>query len=219
VIAVLAAPGRAEACDPNRNPTGFNHYAVIRTFHAAGADRGARVLLKTDQMSSDTSNTQLVNHELWYSVTGDGSHWVEVGVTDGPVHDEVFWGDNRAGGGYHEHYPGVSWQLGSFYEAKVSYAGLRCAWNVYFGGVYLGTSTSNCAGPQRGLAAGIESTHANGNPSLSGHLADWEKLEDGSWSFGWDDVASYSSCPADIIRIFGVLPSDEYTHQVLYGPA
>jgi hypothetical protein len=229
-ITAAAAPQIADACSTYE---GGHYYAIIQKLDATNAANGAAIQIFTNSLTAANS-TSFVNHEMWYGVNGNGSYWVEVGFKDGstcrsatsaydpqydcssiaPVHQAVFWADQRAnGGGYHEHYPSYKWLQDAYYEVQVDWAGVSCAWNVYVGVSYVGTSTANCAGPTRYLAAGIESTNAAATQHVGGYLTEWEeKHSNNAWAAGWEGAALYATCPADI-RNYG-----NYTNEVLHGP-
>jgi hypothetical protein len=198
VIIVGAAsivPSAAAAlCTPGPSSNG-EWYATVAS-NPMNANRAASVNIQTNTLAvlydgvEDEGAGDFVTQELWYEVNSTGTcsssslscaYWVEVGVGDGgidcgSVHDQIFWADNRDGGGYNEHCPNVGWSLGSTYTAEVQWAGVSCAWNVFFGGVNLGTSTSNCGGATRGLQAGLESTLGAPVP-VRGTLASGGTLE------------------------------------------
>jgi len=184
------------------------------------AGRGAAIDIDTTSLTSNASN--FVDHEMWYGVVGGGGYWVEVGVTDGitssgnDVNHHVFWADNRDnGGGYHEHYPNVSWQFDAYYQNKIVWSGQSCQWDVYFGGVNLGSSTNNCAGANRYLAAGIEATSASTDEHVGGFMADWQRKDNSSnWHSDWSGATVSADCPADINESSTV----HQTQEVLHGP-
>jgi hypothetical protein len=183
------------------------------------AGKGAAIYIYTNSLSSDGSD--FVDHEMWYGVVGGGAYWAEVGVTDGItssgnyVNQRVFWADNRNGGGYHEHYPSVGWKLNAWYQDKIVWSGQSCAWDVYFGGVKLGTSTGNCGGSNRYLAAGIEATSASSNEHVGGYMANWQRKDtSNNWHGDWSGATTSADCPADIIT----LPNTQETEEVLHGP-
>ena len=230
LLALARAPD-ANACS-GPNPDGHTYAEIVKA-NAGAATNGAEVLINTNSLTADnTWHFAFVNHEMWYGVDSTGSYWVEVGFKTGstcrsapsaaggctgetPVNNAIFWADQRAsGGGYHEHYPNVSWKYDAWYEAAVTYAGKSCAWNVYVGGVYLGQSTGNCASGNRWLAAGLESTNYDSGQHVGGSLADWKELTVyGVWVNGWEDPGLYFNCPADIIW-----NGDWATEEQLHGP-
>ena len=216
--ALTAGARQALACHTH---TSGHWYAILWNTSVSDTDagRGAAINIDTNSLSSDASD--FVDHEMWYGVVGGGAYWVEVGVTDGitssgsDVNQHIFWADNRNGGGYHEHYPSVSWQLNAFYQNKVVWSGQSCAWDVYFGGVKLGTSTNNCAGSNRYLAAGIEATSASTNEHVGGYLESWQRKDNSNnWHGDWSGATTTADCPADINTFSGV----HETEEVLHGP-
>ena len=203
--ATLMAPAIASA----------HYYAETQASSYFSANNGAYVVLQSDILSSTCNNNSknFVNHEMWYWVDPNASTWVEVGVKDGVnvsnncMSHQVFWADERpGGGGYHEHYPNVGWSLGSGYAHEVINAGSTCSWTVYFGGVNLGTSTNNCPGSgdpnNRLMTAGIETTSQS-----VGNVRGWE------WGFnedsptqgwigcGWDGNFIWDNAPPYIQTI------------------
>ena len=216
VIAALVLPRAADACSPYR---GGHYYAILQKANATNATSGAAIYIFTNSLTA-ANGSSFVDHEMWYGVDGAGAHWVEVGVTDGVteygsvVHHAVFWADNRAGsGGYHEHYPSVRWSSNVYYQVQVAWAGVPCAWNVFFGGTYIGRSTANCAGPTRMLEAGIESTNAAATQHVGGYMTGWEeRARNNIWYRGWENPGLYATCPA-AIKSYG-----PYTNEVLHGP-
>jgi hypothetical protein len=201
---------------------GPHWYALIQKSQTSRAEHGAAIAIDTTSLTSGAPASDFVHHEMWYGVTGNCSYWVEVGVKDGagfdsanPLHHAVFWADNRAnGGGYHEHYPNIGWSLGAYYQVKVVWVGNN-SWNAYFGGVYLGTSTSNYyGGVQRCLTAGIEATRAAATDHVGGHMFGWaRKARNNVWYQDWDGKIFYSDCPADID-----VDNNNVTSEVLHGP-
>lgn len=158
------------------------------------ADDGAWINIDTAILTlSSCSNT--ITHEMWYETYQSGAYWVEVGVQSGQpsglcFENILFWADNRPnGGGYHQHFYGnVGWSLNSWYGMSITTSG-SCAWSVVFGGVTLGTSTSNCPGSGRTLAAGIEHiVNASATDSVAGYFTNWERLNSSdAWWNGWDN--------------------------------
>jgi hypothetical protein len=219
VMAVAIGPSaHASVCTPHL--ANQHWYAQILKFNTARAQHGAAINLETTTLTSGSPAIAFVNHEMWYGVTGNCSYWVEVGVKDGMtdsalvVNQAVFWADNRSnGGGYHEHYPAVAWKLGAYYQLVVQWAG-GYSWNVYFGGVHLGTSTNNpYGGVYRCLQAGIEATRVAASDHVGGHMYNWLRKDTNNvWYHGWDGGSYYSDCPADIDASNGV------TTEVLHGP-
>jgi hypothetical protein len=139
---------------------------------------------------------------MWYEVSSTGQFWVEVGFKDGEnsgggcVSDEIFWADSRNGGGYNEHYFSNSWTLGSFFGAEITSSG-SCQWAVTLGGLNLGTSTANCPGSGRFLAAGIEASN-QGTGSARGFLSTWEEQNgSGTWIGSWDGVVPPNDLRSD----------------------
>jgi hypothetical protein len=224
VAAVVATGGAsstdASVCRPH--PAGNTWYAVMGRDNTSRAEHGAAINIDTTALSTGSPASEFVDHEMWYSVNAACNYWVEVGVTDGynqatgtVVHHAVFWADNRAnGGGYHEHYPNVSWNLGAYYQVKVVWAGNN-SWNSYFGGVFLGRSMSNYyGGVGRCLLAGLESTRAAATDHVGGHMFGWaRKARNDVWYQDWDGKYLWSYCPADID-----VSSNNVTTEVLHGP-
>jgi hypothetical protein len=217
-LATTFAAHPAHACTTK----GSGHYYVIQYDQTNDADHGARLALRTDNLTDSTPSSSFVDHEMWYGVNASGSHWVEVGVTDGEtisgtaVNQHVFWADNRGGGGgYHEHYPNVSWKLGPYYQVMVQWAGNN-AWNVYFGTIHLGTSTNNFdGGATRLLEAGIEAVHARSGDHVGGYINHPERKDaNDHWYNGWQNPAFLEDCPGDMKRTDSLT-----THEVLHGPA
>ena len=218
VLATSFAARPADACTTK----GSGHYYEIQYDITNDADHGASVAISTKHLTDATPSSSFVDHEMWYGVNASGSYWVEVGVTDGEtfsgsaVNQHIFWADNRAnGGGYHEHYPNVSWKIGPYYEAKVEWAG-NDSWNVYFGGVHLGTSTHNFyGGTTRALEAGIEAVTAHAGDKVDGYMNNPKRKDaNNQWYSGWQTPGIIQDCPGAIRRI------DSLTlHEVLHGPA
>jgi hypothetical protein len=224
LAAVAGAPAReAEACDPDPvlQPDGHYHwYAIIQADDVTGAGHGAAVDINTTRLRAGDPWSDMVNHEMWYAVTGDGQYWVELGFKDGangtfwwPVDQVFFWADRRNGGGYHEHYPSFTWGLGHYYTLKVVASG-SCSWDVYASGQHMGTSTDNCPGARRALEAGIEASPAHSDDLAHGYLMDWRKKDgDDHWSNGWPGVYTAETCPADIDIL-----SSGFAEEGLHGP-
>ena len=215
----------AAACTPGPDPDG-HYYGVIGADNVANeGNRAESAFLYTNNLTTADSS-DLVTHEMWYGVTGDASYWVEVGVMDGgartscflclsdDVFDAVFWADNRNGGSFNEHFPEVSWEPDQWYQVEVAFAGAACNWNVYFGGVNLGTSTSNCAGSTRAFHAGLESTSTSGVARVDGRVTSWS-VEDNNNNWTTWSPAFYANCPADIQFTSS---SHNETKEELHGP-
>jgi hypothetical protein len=185
---------------------------LINTFVSyPDANQGAQININTSQLSVETCSN-FVNHEFWYvTYTDTPNYWIEVGFKDGLtgsggcVNDVDFWADSRPDGSYNEHYPGNNWSFNKWYDAEVQWIS-SCTWNVILGGVVLGTSTSNCAGTNRQLAAGIEWYQGLGVSEFDeaeGYLTDWrEESSSGIWSNGWSGPTYLdSSSPPYIIGL------------------
>jgi hypothetical protein len=220
--ALLAAAGAPSALASVCSPHASGHYyAIIDKFVTSRAEHGAAINLETTTLSSGAPGSQFVNHEMWYGVTGNCTFWVEVGEKDGitaasgPVHHQIFWADNRANGlGYHEHFPAIAWNLGSYYQLRIAWVGNN-SWNIYFGGVFVGTSTRNFnGGSSRCLEAGIEATRAASTDHVGGRMYGWQRKDRfDRWNHDWDGISLQSDCPADIdVNSSGV------TTEVLHGP-
>jgi hypothetical protein len=215
-LGVSATPASAGVCTP---PSGGHYYALFYGTPPAVAVHGASLALYTSSLTTATPDSHFVDHEMWYGVDGDCNNWVEVGVTDGAKFSggsadrDIFWADNRAGGGYHEHYSSNTWSLNAWYETKVVWAG-DDSWEVYFGALKLGTSTHNHpVGTARCLESGIESVYASAGDHVGGHMSSWKhKDANDDWNPGWGVTSLLSDCPADIDIDSGV------TTEVLHGP-
>lgn len=222
IVAALTAigigPASASVCTPLQSPDD-HYYALFYGTPPAVAVHGASLALYTSSLTSATPDTNFVDHEMWYGVDGNCNNWVEVGVTDGmkfsggPADRDIFWADQRAGGGYHEHYSSSSWSLDAWYETKVVWVG-DDSWDVYFGGLKLGTSTHNHpVGTARCLESGIEAVYATAGDHAGGHMTSWKhKDANDDWSPGWGVTSLLSDCPADIDI------SNGETTEVLHGP-
>jgi hypothetical protein len=221
-VAVAAAGGASNAhasvCSPH--PAGRHWYAEMQKTYTPRAEHGAAINIDTTSLTTGSPDSQLVTHEMWYGVTGGCEYWVEVGVLDGaalgvgsPRH-AVFWADVRANGGLHVHLPAVGWRLGAYYQVKVTWAGNN-SWNVYFGGVFLGTSTNNYyGGVNRCLLAGLEASRAAATDHVGGHMFGWaRKARNDVWYQDWDGKSLWSDCPADID-----VTTSNVTTEVLHGP-
>ncbi len=156
---------------------------------------------------------------MWYGGTSGCHQWVEVGVTDGlkagggTVNQSVFWADSRAPypTNYHEHYSSMRWDMNRYYQARVAWAGVTGQWNVYFGGVFLGTSTNNSFGGdgQRCVKAGIE-TGQTPIPSdaTAGHLWAFQREDaQNNWHPDWGVPKSWCVHPA-LISLDGNFSSE-----------
>jgi hypothetical protein len=219
VAAAAAAPSaRASVCTPYQ---GGQWFASLHKENTSKAEHGAAINVDTTSLTSGSPGAQFVAHTLTYGVTGNCAYWVGVGVIDGtdgtssPVRRAIFWADRRGnGGGYHEHFPAVSWRFGAYYQLKVVWAGNN-SWNAYFGGVYLGTSTGNYyGGVNRCLVAGIDASRAFPSDHVGGHMFGWaRKARNDVWYQDWDGKSLYSTCPADID-----VSGNNVTTEVLHGP-
>jgi hypothetical protein len=220
VVAAGASSARASVC--TRHPAGQLWYADIEKHGTTKAEHGAAINLETNTLASGYPDLVYVDHVMWYGVTANCRFYVVVGVTDGSSptsggarHHAVFWGDNRAnGGGYHEHFPSLAWDLSAYYQVKVVWAGNN-SWAVYFGGVHLGTSLRNYyGGTGRCLAAGIAANGDDAKMHVTGHMYGWaRKARNDIWYQDWDGKSFFSYCPADID-----VSSINETTETLHGP-
>jgi hypothetical protein len=217
-VAAAAPSAHASVCTPYQ---GDQFFAIIQKYNTSKAEHGAAINVDTTQLTSSRPSTRFVDHQMYYGVTGDCSSWVSVGVMDGStgsstaVRRHVFWADNRAnGGGYHEHFPAVTWRLGAYYQMKVVWAGNN-SWNAYFGGVFLGRSAANYyGGVYRCLVAGIDAGSDWPGDHVAGHMYGWaRKARNDVWYQDWDGKSLFSICPADID-----VSSNNVTTETLHGP-
>jgi len=196
-VALLTAAADASAS---------HYYAEVGngSIPAGDADEGAQIDLETDTLVS-ACGSNFVDHEMWYGVVSGGAYWVEAGVTTGVSGGScytrtVFWADNRNGGGYHEHMiTNVGWSSG-FYDVQiVQHGSVFGTWDVYFGGLQIGTSASNYPGAGRFLEAGIESTISGSSQQVRGWTLSREMYDSTStWRAGWDNSGLYNDAPAII---------------------
>jgi hypothetical protein len=206
--ACVATAALTASVNANAHYYGYVHSATI----SGPADDGASIIIKTNILHQ-TCNTFVQNfdtHEMWYKTDSSGNYWVEVGVYDGEgtnsifnpcENDVIFWADSRPGGGLNVHFYNNGWSFGSYYQAEVTASG-SCSWNVIFGGLALGTSTSNCPGSGRSLYAGIETT-TQSSGSVQGFVTGWQS-EDGSgnWSSqGWGTMWMAENNPPSIEQV------------------
>ena len=145
---------------------------------------------------------------MWYGVVGGGSYWVEVGVTSGQTPSGcqggvVFWADNGNGGGYNEHYPGITSSAGNWFNSAVIEQGVgSCSWNVLWflnSWQNIGTSTGNCPGSGRYLSSGIEDTTQASSQLVQGETQTWERLDSsGTWQVNWPSVTFVNPSPPNV---------------------
>jgi len=210
VIGVILALAPMEAhatCTPSHHC-----YAILeQDSPPSAANTDGYINIYTTNLNAASPSNNFVDHEFWYLNDPANGTWVEVGVTDGVsngfgVRDQdIYWADNRVSGGYHEHYPSVSWSLSTYYQVEVAYAGSN-SWHVYFGGVLLGTSSSNPPGSSRILEAGIETTADGASDEAKGNLH-WSTSNWGSPYLSWTPEL------ANRIKI----TVSTYTHEGLHG--
>jgi len=206
---VSAACFAAAALTASANASAHYYGILVSNDIPIEADWGNSVVIETFEFGSSCSN--FVNHEMWYGVVPGATYWVEVGFKDGLtgsggcVADADFWADYRNGGGYNEHYPGNSWILGDWYQLMITIdTSNHCNWNVEVGGLVLGTSTSNCPGTGRYVAAGIEATTQGTSESTKGFLTQWEEENtNGTWLNGWDGASLSENSPPYIEFVSG----------------
>jgi hypothetical protein len=191
-VAVLTASANVSAASPH-------YYALLDTDITNGdADDGAFIEIWTNILHSTCNppfTYNFVNHEMWYETISTGVDWVEVGFKDGADNsggcqtNDLFWADQRPNGSYNEHYPGVTLSFGQWMAFEVVTLGPgSCSWSVFLNGFLIGTSTSNCPGSGRLLAAGIESTSQT-TGSVKGWLGDWwEDSASNTWTNAWDSA-------------------------------
>jgi hypothetical protein len=206
----LAAPANADSP---------HFYGVVwnTTVPNLDADDGALVNLNTGVLQNNGICDQFVDHEMWYGVVPGGEYFVEVGVISGEtatpgvcVYQKVFWAEKVNGIGFTQHLTSVGWSLSTWYQAMIGLGG-PCSWDVYFGGVYLGTSMYNCPGIGRFLAGGIEATSQSyGNDK--GFMWSWERLDStGTWQSGWDGATLSQYSPPYIRFTDGTQTESEET--------
>jgi hypothetical protein len=207
-LSALCVAGAALTASANASA---HYYAGHVASVYGNADDGAFVQLWTNILHSTcTIFTQnFVNHEFWYAF-GSGQYWVEVGFKDGETDgggswphcttQDVFWADNRNGGGYNEHETGWRLATGGWIDFEVQTAG-SCTWNVSWDDSVIGTSTNNCPLSGRFLQAGIETTSQT-TGSAQGWQGDWwEQDGSGNWHQQWDNAwicqtpdGNYNNC-------------------------
>lgn len=226
--AVLMTPGVAAAGWPSyctSGPAANGHYYGIILSSPPGTDgnRGDQVALYTTELfdNDGCASYDFVTHELWYGLDSNANYWIEVGFRSGDTYSgdcvsEVdFWADYRNGGGYHEHYPGNAWNLNEWYNAEIAYANQSCTWNVYLGGLNLGTSTSNCPGTGRNLQAGIEATNTGLGLYDDGYMDDWYQEGSNNVWTAWESLKFSCNETCDIGFTSG---SGTETHETDHGP-
>jgi hypothetical protein len=165
-----------------------NSYGIISKFGPVNANDGLSVHVRTDVLQS-VNCSNFSNHDVWYGLTPDFSFWIESGFTTGSGqagcnNQKYFWADNRNGGGYHEHYPNVTWTLGLTYQIWIQKTpgSATCSWDINVGTSNQGRSTSNCPGNGRALEAGVETTTTNASSKVKGFGAfHMEKDSFGTW--------------------------------------
>ena len=203
-------------------------YATLVNIKQTGAPGGIRVALTLDWMSMGNPAPQnFITHEMWYYTHGDSAaYWVEVGVVDGscsPPRSRITQSSGSIA------VPGAN---GPNFSISISppcrrarsvnrtkpgfrYAGERCTWDVYYGDVFLGQSTSNCAGATRGMAAGIETTDVSSGTTCSGHLSNWARLDGSTWVPNWG-VGTTVDNPVPRGPAMSN-PKNGSTHEVVHG--
>jgi hypothetical protein len=162
-------------CDRGTHCYGVGSYGPVRgnppTYvNAVGSD------LEVDCVGVTHPDTDWVNYEMWLD-TGDGSDWIESGMTLGtlfaapgqPQGFVWFWADQRSnGGGYHEHYIGPA-TTGE--ASNVSFYGAGNGnWDIYKAGSKVGFS-SGVGTSSGGGSNGAESITTSA--VLVGHTDSW----------------------------------------------
>jgi hypothetical protein len=173
------------------------------TVASGPADEGA--IAEQIVYTLNSGCNDFVDHEMWYGVVSGGNYWVEVGITSGQtisgcLGGAVFWADNRNGGGYNEHEPGIQWYTGSPYDLAVTENGSgSCSWTVWWGGngwQNVGTSTNNCPGSGRYLVSGIETTSTASSQQVSGETWGWQmESNNGTWQNNWPTMSLVQYTP------------------------
>ena len=144
----IAAPApdamAAGSCD---SPNGTHCYAIEQI--PTGQNNGMYGRIQSTCLYyPGNSNSASVTTEMWNS-SGDGSFWVEVGITSGAAADGTtkyrnwFWADSRPfGGGYHAHYPSTPAAANGPYPTEINWLGNN-SYAVIGGNTHvsLGTST------------------------------------------------------------------------------
>jgi hypothetical protein len=192
-LSSLCVAGAALTASANASA---HYYAGHVASVNGNADDGAFVDIWTNILHSTCNDlTQnFVNHEFWYAF-GTGTYWVEVGFKDGEtdtsgkcVTQDVFWADNRNGGGYNEHDTGWELETGTWIPLQISTAGPgSCEWSVWWDNSNIGLSTANCPTSGRFLQSGIETTSQT-TGSAQGWLSNWQEQNgSGNWLQQWDN--------------------------------
>jgi hypothetical protein len=221
-----AAAGFPNYCITGADPTTGHYYAVLESNGPVNADRAVALNINTSQLDDvncDFSNG-FVTHELWYKMdTRSGNYWIEAGFISGDAGggcqpDADFWADNRPnGGGFNIHYPGNGWSLNTWYTDQIQWAGQACTWNIFLGGLNIGTSTSFCAPPGSGriLIAGLEATSLpSGGIYGGGFSSSWGEQDDNNTWRTWENPFMYCNETAEII----FTNNKTQTSEALNGP-
>jgi len=232
-ITCLAAAAVAIAARPSWGDTCLNEYqgSFSAQLQAAGvhANGGAAVYLYTSTLELSAQGYAYgmsATHALWFGMDDNAApsfedNSVEVGLFTGPkpgggtTPAAVFWSEQK-GSGYFEHFPSVTFAFDTWEPVEVAFSGTSCAWNAYFAGVKLGTSTSNCGPYTHSLQAGIQD-YGDDTPTahVGGNLSGWELENNGRWTLGWPGSILAAVCPADIEYTDS---SHTETEEKLHGP-
>jgi hypothetical protein len=142
-LAALAASGliaagpvpdawAAVSCASNNG----NHcYAEAVAFPGQNHGAYGEVSANCLYMPNNSTSTSVTN-EIW-DTSSNNAYWIEDGLTSGPGSNGYnyrnwFWADSRPGGGYHEHYPGISSAGSGNYAVEIYYNGNN-SWGVIAG--------------------------------------------------------------------------------------
>jgi len=215
----------AAAVTASTNAAASTHfYGIIETPDITNNDAsdGEFMFIKTNVLhcTCNIIDHKFVDHEMWYLTNPSGPDWVEVGFIDGTtvndlscVHDEIFWADNRPGGGFNQHFFTNGWTLGDWYAMQIASDG-SCEWSVTLGGVKFGDSTANCPASDRILMGGIEATDQP-TGSVQGFLEHWEEQNSSEiWHVGWDGVSPPSN---GLVHVTAPNPNIKFS--TTFGPS
>jgi hypothetical protein len=163
-----------------------NHCYGIADWLPGGTYDGVRTNITTTRLQNNGQPSDAITSEVWLidSLSQNGS-WVESGAVTGYGGTRRwYWAEECVGGGFQFHAVGLSFSLGTTYEAKISWnTGGKYA--VYRNGSFIQNTQTCHTTPMVEGEAGSESfTNTN---IVSGTAASLAKrgASSGSWSSNW----------------------------------
>jgi hypothetical protein len=190
-IGMRAAP--ADACDITSHCYGIAYWPNSSTNYGSAGDIYFHCLYDGSPSNSFT------DEEMWNGTNNSGNlaYWVEAGGAYGYPNGATrywFWADNRPNGGlYHEHYPGGSISLNTFYKIEFLFEGSN-TWNVMGPGWSQNSTSNPPAGKSLEAGTELESNDARSVGKIDS--LEWFDTSYGSHA-GWSGATLKDIGPGD----------------------